>query len=355
MNQSIFKGSSLAALFVAALFGLSSCQKDRTDSPVQSPEVVALADFSMAVEGPGASTKASVSDGFLYWQVGDKIVMASNGQINGTLVCNSVDASNVASFSGTITDFTPAGVNLFFLGNKAADGMNPEFDLSKQSGTMDKAASYLFLKKTGVKLEETTPGVYQASESVAFEGVTSILNVGLAPNGSPGADGALATSVQINNLKNAFSINLADGSVTPSFIKAADGTTDVKVTTVAPSNVMQYSNSYCIAVVPQNATNLTMRVDYLASDGSTETTQWSDINWDMTDLGGKIISTDWEGGKAPTIVESSMKGGYSGQAVEGGENADGQNHKGGYNGATVGDQVDNPSGQKPGYSGAEVL
>ena len=68
MNQSIIKGSSLAALFVAALFGLSSCQKDRTDSPVQSPEVVALADFSMAVEGPGASTKASVSGDYLNWQ-----------------------------------------------------------------------------------------------------------------------------------------------------------------------------------------------------------------------------------------------------------------------------------------------
>ena len=283
--------------------------------------------------------------------------MASNGQINGTLVCNSVDVTGKAFFSGTITDFTPAGVNLFFLGNKAADGMNPEFDFSKQSGTMDKAASYLFLKKTGVKLKESaTPGVYEAEGSIAFEGITSLLNVDLAPTGSPGADGALATSMQINNLKNAFSINLADGSVTPSFVKAADGTTDVTVTTVTPSNIMQYSNSYSIFVIPQQADNLTMRVDYLASDGSTMTTQWSNINWNMTEMAGMIIGTDWTAdGKVPNILGNSMKGGYSGQAVEGGENADRQNHKGGYNGATVGDQVDNPSGQKPGYSGAEVL
>ena len=75
----------------------------------------------------------------------------------------------------------------------------------------------------------------------------------------------------------------------------------------------------------------------------------------MTEKAGKALSTNWADSKAPTIVESSQKGGYGGQAVEGGENADGQNHKGGYGGANVGDEADSQYGGKGGYGGAEVL
>lgn len=354
-RQTIFKGSPIAVLaFSVLLLVGSSCTKQ--ESAPQPEKVVARADFSMEVGENDGGTKASVSDGFLNWQTGDLIVMASNGQINGTLVCTSVDGDGSATFSGEITNFTPAGVNLYFLGNRNVDGMTPQFDFSLQQGNIANAANYVFLKKTGVILKEVTDHSWEPEGSVVFEGMTSLLTLNLAPANSPAAKGGIATSAKIDGLKNCMTVDLATGDVTSSYVKMLGGTDDNTVTTVSPRYVGELSNSYVVAVIPQNASGLAMNVNYLNTDGSTETTRWSGINWDMTDKAGKTISTDWtSAGKTPTIVESSLKGGYSGVAVEGGENADGLNHKGGYDGVNVGDEADNPQGNKGGYTGTEVL
>lgn len=357
MEQSFIKRCPAAIALAATLSVLFSCTKQEGSPAEPSGEVVARADFSMSVGSDASSTRASVSGDCLYWQVGDKIVMASNGQINGTLVCTEVDGGDKASFSGEITNFTPAGVNFYFFSNREVDGMNPVFDLSLQNGDPASVAAYAFLKKTGVPLVEDAENSYAPASDVAFEGITSLLTLTLDPAGSPAATpGTVATSVTINGLKNCLSVNLADGSVTPAFAKMLDGSTDRTVTSVTPTGVAKYSNSYVMAVVPQNASGLTMIVSYLKSDGSTAITQWSGINWDMSGKAGKNIRTGWTGdGKVPTILETNLKSGYSGQAVEGGENADGQSHKAGYGGVTVGDQVDDPQGDKNGYTGTEVL
>lgn len=354
MRQTVIKGFPLAAALASMLLGLGSCTKQESSPEEVSPEVVASAEFLMSFDDAG--TKASLNGAYLDWQVGDQIVMASNGQINGTLVCKSVDGSGKASFRGTICNFTPAGVNLYFLGNKAVDSMNPQFDFSGQQGSNANASNYIFLKKIGVELSGKE-GVYSPTEAVVFEGMTTLLTLTLDPAGSPGAEsGTLASSVIIDGLKQVISINLADGTTTASYAKMLDGTTDKTTTTVAPVSVVNYSNTYVVAVVPQNAANLTMRVNYLRADSSTAVTLWSDINWDLSAKAGKRVKTNWtNAGKVPTIVTSSMKYGYSGQAVEGGETADGKTNKGGYGGANVGDESDNPSGSKPGYGGAEVL
>lgn len=354
-RQTIFKGSPIAVLALSVLLLVgSSCTKQGSDP--QPEKVVARAGFSMGVGEKDGGTKASVSGGYLNWQTGDLIVMASNGQINGTLVCTSVDGDGSATFSGEITNFTPAGVNLYFLGNRNVDGMTPQFDFSLQQGNIANAANYVFLKKTGVVLKEVADHSWEPENNVAFEGMTSLLTLNLAPAGSPATNGGIATSAKIDGLKNCMTVDLATGAVTPTFVKMLDGTTDNVTTSVSPSGTANYSNSYVIAVIPQNAPDLAMSVNYLNTDGSTETTQWSGINWNMTYKAGKTIITDWTGaGKAPTIVESSLKGGYSGVAVEGGENADGLNHKGGYGGANADGSVDNPQGNKGGYTGTEVL
>ena len=363
MKQSVIRKCLVTIASVAALPVLFSCQKQGSEPAEPAMEVVAKADIVMSAGKEDSSTKAYVEDNYLYWEVGDKIVMVSNGQINGTLVCTAVNPTTLkGTFSGTISNFTPASVNFFYLGNKEVDSVDPTFDLSLQTGVLSNASRYLYFKRTGVSLTNTGGNVYKPSGPVTLDGMVALLTLKLDPAGSPAdpADlekvGTLASAVTINDLKNAMRINLTDGTVTPVFAKMFNGTTDKTTTTVSPTNRMNYANSYVIAVVPQNAAGLTMSVDYLKPDGSTETTQWSNINWNMTECGGVAIHTDWTSdGKTPTIVEASAKLGYGGVAVEGGENADGENHKGGYTGGNVDDQdVDNPSGNKPGYGGKEV-
>lgn len=356
MEQTFFKRCPAALVLVATLLMLYSCTSEEFTPEEPVSGVVARADFSMSLGG-APSTRASFSAGRLDWQVGDKIVMASNGRLNGTLVCTEVADGGTATFSGEITGFTPAGVNLYFFGNKEVDGMNPVFDLSLQNGDPTTIAAYAFLKATGVVLQKGEDNTYAPTQPVTFEGMTAFLTVTLNPAGSPGAtDGTLATSFTIDGMKNCMSVNLADGTVTPTYAKMLLGDGEKTTTSVSPTSVAKYSNSYVIAVVPQQAAGVTMRVNYLNSDGSTETTMWSGISWNMSEKAGKTIRTGWTGeGKVPTIVETSSKSGYSGQAVEGGENADGQSHKNGYGGVTVGDQVDDPQGSKGGYTGTEVL
>ena len=361
MKQTILKGCRLA-LFSTLFLGVVSCSQD-SDSmqPEPAAKVVSEASFSMTVgEDSGSQTRAALSGNTLNWQVGDRLVMASNGQINGTLTCTEVNGSTgVATFNGNITNFTPAGVNIYFLSNREAGSMTPSFDFSMQNGTAQSASNFVFLKKTGVVLAETSEGSgeYAPTATINFDCMMTLLTLTLNPDGSPAAKtpGTVATGVSINGMKNVMQINLADGTVTSSYAKQLDGTTDNTVTTVAPTSIMEYTTEYLMAVIPQNATDLTMRVDYLKPDASTETTLWSNINWDLSEKAGRKVSTNWTGDKAPTIVETSAKNGYSGSAVEGGENADGQSHKGGYGGANVGDESDNPYGGKNGYSGGEVI
>lgn len=355
MKQSVLKDCTLTAAFAALLISIPSCTK-QSDGIETEPEleVVSHASFSMAVGDESNGTRASIDGSMFNWQVGDRIVMASNSQINGTLVCSNVDKNGRATFGGDINNFTPACVNLFFLGNKEPFGMNPVFDFSMQEGTAHCASGYVFLKMTGLVLSGAG-GTYFPAEPVRFEGMTTLLTLKLDPEGSPGTNkGVRPVSVGINGLMNCCGIDLSTGDLTPMFMKMPDGNEDNTISTVSPGNYRDYSNNYMMAVIPQNAENITMSVTYLNPDGTYEYTMWSGINWDLSSKAGKSVYTNWEGGKAPVIVEPNFKSGYSGLSVDSDEDVDYNTPKNGYEGVSVDGQVDNPSGEKNGYGGTDV-
>lgn len=302
MNHSINKACQLAVALASMLFAFSSCQKEGADIAGQAPKVVTQANFSMSVEGLGASTKASLAENTVNWEVGDKIVMASNGQINGTLSCESVDGAGNATFSGTIANFTPAGVNLFYLANNVPDVIEPEFSLDKQGYD---PYLYLYLKGLNIELIKKEENVFEPSSPVTMSGVLALLDLTLDPAGSPAStSGVHSKSVEIIGLKNAFKINLLDGTLEPTFIQK--GGHDIERTHLYSSS--EEDNHCRFFVVPQNAQNLTIWVEY--SNGME--TMWRNINWNITsEMAGKTISTVWTGdGKVPEIL-TNRKQGYS--------------------------------------------
>ena len=82
----------------------------------------------------------------------------------GTLSCTQVSGSGEALFEGTLTDFSPRRVNLFYLGNRSVNTLTPTFDFSVQRGTVQDLVKYLFLELRDVSLELTAGGDTPADE-----------------------------------------------------------------------------------------------------------------------------------------------------------------------------------------------
>lgn len=342
--------TTLGAILVTV--GFSSCSREETPI-VPELKVVSSAEVSFEV-GDDAQTKALYDAGVLYWQEGDQLVLYSNNNINGTLSCTSVDGSGKATFSGTITNFTPEAINVYFFCNKPINSDNPAFDFSLQNGNAASVSQYSFLKSVGVEFVEDGEHQYAPVAKFQFQALTSILNIGVNHAGAPVPDGTKARSVEIFGLNNQMTVDLKTGAVTNSFVQTPNlaNPADFTKTAIAPRSVSEYSTNYLVALIPQNAAAVTMVINY--NDGSYNglKTYWENISWNIAE--GSSYTTNWSRQGSLSIVGVSQKTGYAGVAIDTGENADGTSHKDGYNGSAV-DGTDNPNGQKGGYSGTEVI
>ena len=356
MKQTKLK-ALLSAPALMLLLGLVSCNKEAGSPEVKQLRVVDRAVVTTSLGG-GNATKADFNNtsGKFTWQEGDRIVMVSNGQINGTLTCSSINTNDegdkTATFSGEVEQFTPESVNLYFLGNNSVSEMSPVFDFSAQSGSVSKATSYIFFKVTGVELTTTDDENYSPKVTPVFKEITSFITMNFdVPEISGQEAGTKVKSVKIDGLDNRLCLDLATGDIRHDYMVNALGGDNV-TTTINPGSAANYGTEYLLAVIPQEANDLTIRVEYVSNDGSgTTTTLWNGIDWNVAE--GTNYTTDWS---KQDIVPAAVsnKGGYNGSAVSGGENADGKNHKGGYNGQSVDGEIDNPTGNKSGYTGQEV-
>lgn len=330
------------------LLGMVSCSK-AAEEPAQEADssiVVPAAHISLQAQ-LGDGTKASYADRILSWQEGDQLLVYSNGQVNGTLVCTGVDGSGKGTFSGEVTNFAPASVNVFFLGNRsvAADAHSLTVDFSAQTGAVMNLPSYILLKSTEVEYTEISAGTYAPAAPVDMDALVSILNLKLDYTGTPGAAGYKAKNVTINGLKNQITVNFADGTV-------STGSINEGRTTVVPVKVGDYSLSYLMGVIPDESNKaLTVKVGYQDDGVGTSFALWTGVDWSGMAV-GRYYWTNWAG---KNLVQPSAKNGYNGDAVTGGENTDGTNHKGGYSGSNADGSVDNPTGNKNGYNGTDVL
>lgn len=355
MLQTKLKPAALLAGAAALLALAVSCNKE-TQAAV-SDGVVSRACVTAAI-GDRDAGKATFSSNNLSWAVGDKVVMVSNGQVNGTLTCTA--AGDPATFEGEVSQFTPEGVDLYFLGNHDADGVRSSFDLSRQAGSQDALVGFLFLKTDSpVVLTKAADGPngeeqYECSGTVNF-GTTPLipflelrnLDKGLVMAGLAAEEdltGVKASSVKIDGLKNRLDIDLASGTVSAGMMSTTT------VTTISPVKAADRANSYYLAVVPQTAEDVTLQVNYIGSD--TPMLTWSGIAWTIS--GGASYYTDWGKQSGLSFGALSTKGGYNGVAVEGGENPDGLNNKRGYNGHNADGTVDDPQGAKTGYDGVGI-
>ncbi len=369
MKQSKLKACTLFAGTAALLLGLGSCNKEPNAAVEEAPLVVEHATVRVQVGDRGAATKASFSGNVLDWSVGDKVVMVSNGCVNGTLECTSLDGTS-GVFEGDISQFTPSGVQIYFLGNQDPSGAESTFDLSTQNGTEAALVGFLFLKtESTIVLEKTsadddpnvTYGISDDSPAISFDPTPLVpfleirnLDQGLVQSGSLTEEeltGVKATQVKIDGLKNILRIDLTTGKVSASM------SPKTTVTTIRPASADR-ANNYFMAIAPQTATGLTMEVSYTSQD--VPSLQWQNINWTIADPQAEGSSTasyytDWNTQTGLTFGSISTKGGYSGASVSGAETADGKTNKGGYNGSNVDGTVDNPQGSKGGYNGSEVV
>lgn len=345
----------LGAILVTV--GFSSCSREETPI-VPELKVVSSAEVSFEV-GDDAQTKALYDAGVLYWQEGDQLVLYSNNNINGTLSCTSVDGSGKATFSGTITNFTPEAINVYFFCNKPVDSDKPAFDFSLQNGNAASVSQYSFLKSVGVEFVEAGEHQYKAADKLQFQALTSILNISVDNADGPVPVGTKAHSVMIDGLKNQMTVNLETGDVSSNFVKSpdlgiSDQQEDYTMTKIYPRYKSNLSTNYLVALIPQNATAVTMVINY--NDGSYNglKTYWENISWDIAE--GSSYTTDWSRQGGLSIVGVSQKTGYAGVAIDTGENADGTSHKGGYDGVAVdGINGDKGLGNKVGYDGTEVI
>lgn len=354
--QSKLKICSFLFAGATLLLGISSCNKDDTQI-VQGPvRIVERAVVTTEVGDRGATTKAAYESNTLSWTLGDKLVMVSNEMVNGTLVCEEVDASGNGTFSGDVSQFDPDNATLFFLGNQDASVVESSFDFSSQSGSERGLANYLFMKSNPfhlVQQESENPNIlkYAPADEITFDSkpLVSIIYLTLDYAGTPGAeDGVTISSVNFEGLKNRMSLNLLTGNITASFVKDSKGE-DNKSTSLTPAKKADYAKAYWLAVVPQSTNDISMKVSYEGS--TTKSMLWTGIDWTVES--GISYTTDWSS-QRPTINQISAKYGYNGNAVEGGENADGLSHKGGYNGNNADGTSDNPLGSKPGYNGNDI-
>lgn len=312
----------------------------------------------------GTATKASLDGNMssmtLNWAVGDKIVVVSNGIVNGTLTCKSLSGTT-GNFEGDISKFNPDKITLYFLGNQSPNGINATFDLSRQAGTMNELVGMLFLKteigsvkfvKDAEKSTSEGAEAYKLSGEVSFDPKPMIpileiqnldqalVHAGLAT--SVDLVGVKASSVKIEGLQNQLCIDLLTGDVSAGMMP------NTNLITVGPSRANDRANSYCLAVVPQNAEGVTMQISYVGSDISS--LKIEHIDWNMTT--GDHFTTNMAN-KGVVLGPLSFKSGYSGNTIGGGERSDGMNSKGGYGGKTI-DGADDYVSSKGGYGGNEV-
>ena len=213
------KKLSFFAVALMVCLGFSACSSDDFAPNVNSEGLTVVSHAKMVMTfGDGAETRATYTDGTgeFSWtarvveddvvtQEGDKIIVASNGQINGVIECTSKDGNN-GVFEGDLNNFTPESVNLFYLGGEEATSMAPTIDFSTQTGDVTK---FVVLKKTGLALTKNGDGDYEPSGTVAMDAVMSVLNIDLGST-----YGASATKVKLTGVKNTLTISLATGDVT---------------------------------------------------------------------------------------------------------------------------------------------
>lgn len=335
-----------------ALMGLAACSgdDDALQPQPQTPVVVSHAYVSVST-GEGAATRADVSDNTLNWQAGDKVVAYSNGQVNGTLVCSEVDGSGKALFKGELSNFAPASVNLFFLGNRSvSSGRSLTVDFSSQNGSTSGLVGYLFLAKTGVVFEELGSAdevglLYKVAEDVVFEALTSIMELTLSGDGTPSTRDYKAKSVKVAGLQNQLTVNFATGEVT------TGQTNDEGIITVRPTSAATYADTYYMAVIPSADNNeVSMTIAYQDGGTGSKIVTLSNLDWSSM-AEGSYYFLNWEE-KEPMPVSS--KSGYNGASVDG-SRGDGQSTKNGYNGQNADGTMDDPTGSKSGYNGAAVV
>ncbi len=383
MKQSKLKACTLFAGAAALLLGMGACNKAETIVSEEPLRVVEHATVRAQVGDRGTATKASLdgdmSSMTLNWAVGDKIVVVSNGIVNGTLTCKSLSGTT-GNFEGDISKFTPDAIKLYFLGNQSPNGVNATFDLSRQAGTMNELVGMLFLKTasdvTFVKDEEESAS--EGSESWKLSGTVSfdpkpmipileiqnldraLISSGLVvPEDSDSSGdydddemnaallGIKASNVKIEGLQNQLCIDLLNGKVSAGMMP------NTNLITVGPSRANDRANSYCLAIIPQNAEDVKMQISYVGAPVSS--VMVTGIDWEMLDDDGNLKANHLTTNMAEKgmSVALSFKYGYSGNTIGGGERSDGMNSKGGYGGQTI-DGADDEVSSKKGYGGNEV-
>lgn len=361
MYRNKLKAIALAAGSIALLAGAFSCNKQEKDVSGVADEVVTHAVVKARVGDRGAVTKATMGSNYaLTWDVGDKLVMVSNGCVNGTLEC--ITAGDPATFQGYVSQFTPSGVDFYFLGNQPVGGIHTSIDLSSQNGSQGSLVGFLMLKSSSrVSLSKTSeegdPEItYELDGDVSFNPTPLapilelreldqvLLKAGMVES-EDDLTGVKATSVKLVGLKNILQIDLSSGTVSASM------SSETTVTTIAPI-ASQRANNYFMVVAPQNTTGISMQVNYTGADVSQVI--WNGIDWDLSAEGVTSYYTDWTKQSTGGISPLTTKVGYGGVTVEGGATEDGMTNKGGYGGVNTDGTVDNPQGSKGGYSGVGV-
>ncbi|MBQ9410415.1 MAG: hypothetical protein IJU21_02275 [Bacteroidales bacterium] len=369
MKQSKLKAGILLSAASALLLGLGSCNKEPSIDPA-AKVVIPFARVQATVGDPAGATKASLNDArtLLSWEVGDKLVMVSNGLINGTLTCTSLDGT-VGNFEGDMSKFN-LDVTLYFLGNQSANAVDATFDLSRQSGTADGLVNFLFLKTAvgSVHLKDVTPQDASEGEkkfvldgSVTFNPQpilpffelrdmhTALIKAGYSDGTD--LDGVKTTSVTFHGLQNQLNINLLTGESSSSMAP------DKNYVTVSPITA-QRSNSYIMAIAPQVASKVSVEINYTGFPAA-NSIMMTGANWNMSDA-SKGYFLDWTKDQYDSSNPNSVsygslvfKGGYYAGTVGGGERADGLNIKQGYGGQNPDGTSDDPQGNKQGYNGHE--
>ena len=338
------------------LLGAVSCNKENDSVQMPDDLVIEHGVITASVDNTDAATKANLDDDYLFtWSVGDKIVMFSNNQINGTLECKEVDGSGNATFRGDVSQFSLSGVDFYYLANQEAYSSQPSFDLSVQNGNKSGLVGSLFLKsKSSVslkKVEDSSKNEYIIDGTgVEMDGtplipILEIRNLAEPLRRSGMLDdltGVRATSLRIENLKNLMTIDLKTGKVTAS-MKPDNNFTVV--------SAYEASNVFYMAVLPQVANDLKMQINYTGTDIKSLLIQ--NLDWTIGEDGS--FYSDMATKEGLTFGSISSKSGYGGNTVGGGELADGLNSKGGYSGNTAGDADDVDGGQKSGYTGNEAV
>lgn len=336
------------------LLGMVSCNK-ATDGPVQEADSGVVPTKVTLLAQLDNDTKASYAAGKVSWELGDKIVLYSGSAVLSELTCISTSDDGKGFFSGPTpdgwTNENETVSKVFFLGNRtiAQDATSITVDLSAQDGTASGVSRFIFLyNSTGVTFSKKSGDAYLASAPVTFNGsFNAIISMTFSgtdcPEGTPGENGYKAKKVTIEGLKNQLTIDLT----------SAAATTDVanERTTITPGSIAKYASTYYLSVVPSPGNAVTITADYQDGGTGTTTVKWNSMDWSSV-AAGNWYYINWSG---KTLVQVSSKPGYSGQAVTGGENANGNSGKAGYGGANADGENENPTGNKNGYGGTEVL